>query len=104
MYQYTDFDRAFVRARAAQFRDQLDRHLRSELPDDDFRALRLQNGWYVQRARADAARGRALRGCCPRTSCARWRASRVTSTAAGATSPRARTCSSTGSRWPARPT
>ena len=49
MYQYTDFDRAFVRARAAQFRDQFDRHLRGALPDDDFRALRLQNGWYVQR-------------------------------------------------------
>jgi sulfite reductase (NADPH) hemoprotein beta-component len=49
MYQYTDFDRRFVHARAAQFRDQLDRHLRGQLPDDDFKALRLQNGWYVQR-------------------------------------------------------
>jgi sulfite reductase (NADPH) hemoprotein beta-component len=49
MYQYTDFDRHFVRARAAQFRDQLQRHLDGELPDEDFRALRLQNGWYVQR-------------------------------------------------------
>jgi sulfite reductase (NADPH) hemoprotein beta-component len=49
MYRYTDFDRRFVRARAAQFRDQLERHLRGELPDDEFRALRLQNGWYVQR-------------------------------------------------------
>ena len=49
MYRYTDFDRQFVRNRAAQFRDQLERHLRGELPDDDFRALRLQNGWYVQR-------------------------------------------------------
>jgi sulfite reductase (NADPH) hemoprotein beta-component len=49
MYQYTDFDRHFVRARAAQFRDQLRRHLDGELPDEEFRALRLQNGWYVQR-------------------------------------------------------
>ncbi|RTL41319.1 MAG: nitrite/sulfite reductase, partial [Burkholderiales bacterium] len=49
MYQYTDFDRRFVRARAAQYRDQLERHLRGELSTDDFRALRLQNGWYVQR-------------------------------------------------------
>jgi len=49
MYAYTEFDRQFVRARAAQFRDQLDRHLAGALPDDDFRALRLQNGWYVQR-------------------------------------------------------
>jgi len=49
MYQYTDFDRHMVRARAAQFRNQLRRHLDGELPDEDFRALRLQNGWYVQR-------------------------------------------------------
>ena len=49
MYAYTDFDRQFVHARAAQFRDQLDRHLAGALPDEDFKALRLQNGWYVQR-------------------------------------------------------
>ncbi|MBQ0961712.1 nitrite/sulfite reductase [Ideonella sp. 4Y11] len=49
MYAYTAFDRQFVRQRAAQFRDQLTRHLAGELPDEDFRALRLQNGWYVQR-------------------------------------------------------
>ena len=49
MYAYTDFDRQFVRARAAQYRDQLQRHLAGELPDDEFRPLRLQNGWYVQR-------------------------------------------------------
>jgi sulfite reductase (NADPH) hemoprotein beta-component len=49
MYRYTDFDRRFVHARAAQFRDQLERHLRGQLPDDDFKALRLQNGWYIQR-------------------------------------------------------
>jgi sulfite reductase (NADPH) hemoprotein beta-component len=49
MYQYSEFDRQFVRARAAQFRDQLRRHLDGELPDDEFKALRLQNGWYVQR-------------------------------------------------------
>ncbi len=49
MYQYTEFDRQFVRSRAAQFRDQLERNLAGELADDDFRPLRLQNGWYVQR-------------------------------------------------------
>ncbi|MFN7726696.1 MAG: nitrite/sulfite reductase, partial [Rubrivivax sp.] len=49
MYRYTDFDRQFVKARAAQFRDQLERNLAGELADDDFRPLRLQNGWYVQR-------------------------------------------------------
>ncbi len=49
MYRYTDFDRHFVRARAAQYRDQLQRNLAGELSDDEFRPLRLQNGWYVQR-------------------------------------------------------
>ncbi|MBL0086551.1 MAG: nitrite/sulfite reductase [Ideonella sp.] len=49
MYAYTDFDRQFVRARAAQFRDQLVRNLKGKLGDDEFRPLRLQNGWYVQR-------------------------------------------------------
>ncbi len=49
MYQYTEFDKQFVHQRAAQFRDQLERHLAGRLPEDEFRALRLQNGWYVQR-------------------------------------------------------
>jgi sulfite reductase (NADPH) hemoprotein beta-component len=49
MYQYTDFDRQFVRNRAAQYRDQLDRHLSGQLSNDEFLPLRLQNGWYVQR-------------------------------------------------------
>src|SRR5574343_463932 len=49
MYQYTDFDKQFVRQRAAQFRDQLERNLAGKLGDAEFRPLRLQNGWYVQR-------------------------------------------------------
>ncbi|WP_309681351.1 nitrite/sulfite reductase [Polaromonas sp.] len=49
MYQYTEFDRQFVKARAAQFRDQLTRWQAGQLPEDEFRPLRLQNGWYVQR-------------------------------------------------------
>jgi len=49
MYQYTDFDRQFVRLRAEQFRDQLERWQRGELSDDELLPLRLQNGWYIQR-------------------------------------------------------
>jgi sulfite reductase (NADPH) hemoprotein beta-component len=49
MYSYTSFDRQFVHQRAAQYRDQLERHLSGVLPDEEFRPLRLQNGWYVQR-------------------------------------------------------
>ncbi|MBM3398039.1 MAG: nitrite/sulfite reductase [Betaproteobacteria bacterium] len=49
MYQYNDFDRQLVRQRAAQFRDQLTRWQAGELLGDEFKPLRLQNGWYVQR-------------------------------------------------------
>ena len=49
MYQYTDFDRRFVQERAAQYRDQLTRRLNGQLSEEEFRPLRLQNGWYVQR-------------------------------------------------------
>ena len=49
MYQYTEFDKQFVRHRAAQFRDQLERCMAGKLSDDEFRPLRLQNGWYIQR-------------------------------------------------------
>ena len=49
MYHYTEFDRLFVHQRAAQYRDQLERNLAGRLSDDEFRPLRLQNGWYIQR-------------------------------------------------------
>jgi sulfite reductase (NADPH) hemoprotein beta-component len=49
MYQYTDFDQQFIRARAAQYRDQLERNLAGTLGDEEFKPLRLQNGWYIQR-------------------------------------------------------
>ena len=49
MYQYTEFDKTFIQQRAAQHRDQLTRYLAGELSDDEFKPLRLQNGWYVQR-------------------------------------------------------
>jgi sulfite reductase (NADPH) hemoprotein beta-component len=49
MYQYTAFDRQFVKQRAAQYRDQLSRNLAGQLGDEEFKPLRLQNGWYLQR-------------------------------------------------------
>ena len=49
MYHYTEFDRQFVKLRAAQHRDQLQRWQKGQLTDEEFRPLRLQNGWYVQR-------------------------------------------------------
>jgi sulfite reductase (NADPH) hemoprotein beta-component len=49
MYQYTEFDRQFIKLRAAQYRDQLGRNLGGTLSNEEFLPLRLQNGWYVQR-------------------------------------------------------
>ena len=49
MYQYTDFDKQFVKLRAQQFRDQLERWQKGELSDEQMLPLRLQNGWYIQR-------------------------------------------------------
>jgi len=49
MYQYSEFDRQFVQLRANQYRDQLQRWQAGSLPELEFKPLRLQNGWYVQR-------------------------------------------------------
>ena len=48
MYSYSDFDEAFVRARVAQFTDQVNRRLDGSLTEDEFRPLRLMNGLYLQ--------------------------------------------------------
>jgi sulfite reductase (NADPH) hemoprotein beta-component len=48
MYRYDEFDHAFVKARVAQFRDQVERRLRGEIAEDQFKPLRLQNGVYLQ--------------------------------------------------------
>ena len=44
MYQYTDFDRHFIRNRAAQYRDQLERNLRGELT---FNRIQFQHGMSI---------------------------------------------------------
>ncbi|MEO5621293.1 MAG: nitrite/sulfite reductase [Cypionkella sp.] len=48
MYDYSDFDEAFVRTRVAQFSDQVARRLDGSLTEDEFRPLRLMNGLYLQ--------------------------------------------------------
>ena len=48
MYDYTDFDRAFVSERVAEFRDQVERRIAGELTEDEFLPLRLRNGLYLQ--------------------------------------------------------
>ena len=49
MYRYDAIDQTLVDERVAQFRDQTRRFLAGELSEDEFRALRLRNGLYIQR-------------------------------------------------------
>ncbi len=48
MYNYTDFDRAFVGQRNHQFRAQIARRISGALTEDEFKPLRLMNGVYLQ--------------------------------------------------------
>lgn len=48
MYQYNDIDQTLVDERVAQFRKQTQQYLNGELSEDQFRALRLRNGLYIQ--------------------------------------------------------
>jgi sulfite reductase (NADPH) hemoprotein beta-component len=49
MYRYDEIDQRMVDERVAQFRDQTRRFLAGRLSEDDFKALRLRNGLYIQR-------------------------------------------------------
>jgi len=48
MYQYNDIDQTLVNERVDQFRRQTEQFLKGELSEDQFRALRLRNGLYIQ--------------------------------------------------------
>ena len=48
MYSYQEFDRAFVRERVNQYRDQVKRRLEGALTEAEFKPLRLMNGVYLQ--------------------------------------------------------
>ncbi len=49
MYRYDELDQAFVNERVAEFRDQTRRFLAGQLSEDEFKAVRLRNGLYMQR-------------------------------------------------------
>ncbi len=49
MYIYDEIDQKIVDQRVDQFRGQTERYLAGKIPEDEFRALRLRNGLYVQR-------------------------------------------------------
>ncbi|WAR45234.1 nitrite/sulfite reductase [Methylomonas rapida] len=48
MYQYNEQDQTLIEERVSQFRGQTERFLHGELGPDEFRALRLMNGLYIQ--------------------------------------------------------
>ena len=48
MYRYDEFDHGFVKARVAEFSDQVERRLAGEITEDQFKPLRLMNGVYLQ--------------------------------------------------------
>src|SRR5688572_23991171 len=48
MYRYDEFDHVIVKERVEQFRGQVERRLKGELNQDEFRPLRLMNGLYAQ--------------------------------------------------------
>jgi len=48
MYRYDEFDATFVRERTEQFRYQVERRLKGELNEDQFKPFRLMNGLYLQ--------------------------------------------------------
>jgi sulfite reductase (NADPH) hemoprotein beta-component len=49
MYRYDEIDQRLVDERVQQFRGQTERFLAGQLSEDEFRALRLRNGLYIQR-------------------------------------------------------
>jgi sulfite reductase (NADPH) hemoprotein beta-component len=48
MYRYDEFDRALVESRVAEFTGQVERRLKGDLTEDQFKPLRLMNGLYLQ--------------------------------------------------------
>jgi sulfite reductase (NADPH) hemoprotein beta-component len=48
MYRYDEFDAQFVAERTEQFAVQVERRLKGELTEDQFKPLRLMNGLYLQ--------------------------------------------------------
>ena len=49
MYRYDEIDQRLVDERVRQFRGQTERFLAGKLSEEEFRALRLRNGLYIQR-------------------------------------------------------
>ena len=95
MYQYSEFDKAFLKERVAQYRDQVSRRLAGALTEEEFKLLRLMNGSYTLTCCAwpyPTARYRL-------PNCAGWQIFPSAGTKATATSPPGKTSSSIGRAW-----
>ena len=104
MYLYDEIDQRLVDERVAQFRDQTRRYPRRQALGGRLPPAAAAERPLHPALCADAARGDPLRPAVLARSCASSRTSRASTTAATATSPRARTCSSTGRSWRRCPT
>ncbi|MEH6813707.1 MAG: nitrite/sulfite reductase [Motiliproteus sp.] len=49
MYLYNEHEQQLIEERVEQYRDQTRRYLAGEIPEEEFRILRLHNGLYIQR-------------------------------------------------------
>ena len=49
MYRYDEHDQRLIDQRVEQFRGQVKRYLAGGIGEDEFKALRLRNGLYLQR-------------------------------------------------------
>ena len=95
MYNYNEFDTAFIDTRNAQFRSQVERRIDGSLTEDEFKPLRLMNGLYLQ-LHAYMLRVAIPYGTLNGAKCANSRSSRTSGTRVMATLPRDRTSSTTG--------
>ena len=48
MYRYDEFDKKIVINRVAQFKEQIQRRIKGDLTEEEFKPLRLMNGLYLQ--------------------------------------------------------
>ena len=48
MYRYDEFDKKIVFNRVAQFKEQIQRRIKGDLTEEEFKPLRLMNGLYLQ--------------------------------------------------------
>lgn len=61
IYQYDDYDRALVKERVAQFRDQVTRYQADQLSEEEFLPLRLQHAFVPTKACLHVACGDSIR-------------------------------------------